>query len=138
MANISQIRTAIKTKLDGLSTPAVVYDVFKLNVEGFPAVMFEPTELENTVLDTCNNLRTYRFGISILQESNEDKNVPMDILIGVFDQVINAFDNDFDLWGLCEGWVTPIWGRFWLAETENWSILFVDFTLECKTEYKIN
>jgi len=138
MATISQIRTAIKSKLDGLSTPAVVYDVFKLNTDGHPAVMFEPTELDSQILDTCNNLRTYRFGISILQESETiERNQAMDILIGVFDETINAFDNDFDLWGLCEGGVNPLWGRFWLAETENGNILFVDFTLECKTQYHI-
>lgn len=68
MASISQIRTAIKTKLDGLSTPAIVYDIFKVNAEGYPAVMFEPTELANEILDTCNNLRTYKFAIGITQE----------------------------------------------------------------------
>jgi len=138
MATISQIRTTIKAKLDGLSTPSVVYDVFKLNIEWHPAIMFEPTELTNEVLDTCNNLRTYRFGISILQETESIKrDQAMDILIWVFDETINAFDNDFDLWGLCEGGVNPIGWRFGVAETENWDILFVDFTLECKTKYHI-
>ena len=82
MASISQIRTAIKTKLDGLSTPAIVYDIFKINVEGFPAVMFEPTELANEFLDTCNNLRTYKFAIGITQEIEEiDRGQGMNILI---------------------------------------------------------
>lgn len=138
MATISQIRTAIKTKLDGLSTPSVVYDVFKVNVEWYPAVMFEPTSLDNTTLDTCNNLRTYRFAIGITQEVERIERWPaMDILIGVFDEFINAFDNDFDLWGLCEGGVSPINWNFWVAEMENGSIIFVDFILECKTKYKL-
>lgn len=138
MATISQIRDAIKTKLDRLSTPAVVYDIFKVNVEGYPSVMFEPTSLENIALDTCNNMRTYKFAIGITQEiENIDRDRWMDILIWVFDEIINAFDNDFDLWGLCEWGVRPINWNFWVAEMENGSILFVDFTLDCKTKYHI-
>lgn len=139
MANISQIRTAIKAKLEGLSTPAIVYDTFILNFEGFPAVMFEPTSLENTILDTCNNLRTYKFSIGIVQEMERiDRGQAMDILIWVFEEVINAFDDDFTLGGLCEGGVTPLNGNFWVAEMEKWDTIYVDFILECKTKYHLN
>lgn len=139
MASISQIRTAIKTKLDGLSTPAVVYDIFRLNVEWYPAVMFEPTELANEILDTCNNLRTYKFAIGITQEIERiERDGWMDILIGVFDEIVSAFDDDYTLGGLCEGGVLPMNGRFWVAEMENGNILFVDFVLECKTTYQLS
>ena len=139
MASISQIRTAIKTKLDGLATPAIVYDIFRINVAGYPAVMFEPTELANEILDTCNNLRTYKFAIGITQEIERiDRDGWMDILIGVFDEIVSAFDDDYTLGGLCEGGVLPMNWRFGVAEMENWNILFVDFVLECKTTYQLS
>ena len=139
MATISQIRSAIKTKLDGLSTPAIIYDTFRLNFEGFPAVMFEPTSLANEILDTCNNLRTYRFSIGIVQEIERiDRGQGMNILIWVFDEIINAFDDDFTLGGLCDGGVVPINWNFWVAEMEKWNTIYVDFVLECKTKYHLN
>lgn len=107
MSTFTDIRNAIKTKLEGLTgtgQPFVVtYPYHKIGLSGYPSVTFEPSSITSQIETTSENLRTYSFDIVIQQELNEaGREKGIDILVSSTDTVINAFDNDFTLGGLCE------------------------------------
>lgn len=143
MSNISQIRTKIKEKLDGLNSPTAIFwfvsDIIDVQPTGYPAIYFEPDKLEWSILDSCNNERNYIFKIIIEQEAiKKSKEDALDILINVFDKVIDGFDSDYTLWWLCEWWIDPMNADFVMAKIwETWAILAVIFDLHCKTYKKI-
>ena len=72
MSNFTDIRTAIKNKLNGLTgvgQPFVEsYPYHKIGVGWYPAVSFEPSSISSQIETTTENLRTYGFDIVIQQE----------------------------------------------------------------------
>lgn len=142
---IKDISNKIKQKLEWLTSLATVYDTIEPNKDWYPAVMFEPNTLSSEVQDTCNNLRTISFEAVLIQEI---ENVPttwwvskrkawLEILETAYSDIINAFDEDFTLWWLCDGWVSPTEAQFWEAVLDQWDILFVKFNIQCSYTFKI-
>jgi hypothetical protein len=104
---IAEVRTAIKNKLDTLTGDGKVfvsdYNYFTTKTDGFPCVMFEPSELSSVYEDTAYNYRSYTFNIVIVQEMNTiSRSDAMDILLNCFEKVIDAFDQDWTLSGVVE------------------------------------
>ena len=60
--------------------------------------MFEPSEMSSVYEDTANNYRNFIFQIVIVQEMNQISRADaMDILLNCFEQMVDAFDQDWTL-----------------------------------------
>ena len=138
MASLSSLRDSIKTKLDTLTSVQSVHDYLKLDREWFPVVMFEPDLVESNYLDSCNNQRNYVFDIYLMQEmEHRTREQALEALIPIFDEILNLFDDDYTLWGLCDWWIEAVGGNFEAFETHNWPVLSCVIRLTCKTLYNI-
>jgi len=133
---IAEVRTAIKNKLDTLTGDGKVfvsdYNYFTTKTDGFPCVMFEPSELSSVYEDTAYNYRSYTFNIVIVQEMNTiSRSDAMDILLNCFEKVIDAFDQDWTLSGVVER-VDATGGTFGEIDMEKWPALYISTNLICR------
>jgi hypothetical protein len=110
MAGFTDIRQAVQTKLETVSSLAYAYPYLRDVVEGYPSAVFDITNNDNTVLTNCENQREYSWGIYVLQEtknlSTEDAGAILDT---VSDEIVNAFETDKTLGGLVD-WTEPMTG----------------------------
>ena len=133
---IAEVRTAIKNKLDELTGDGKVfvsdYNYFTTKIDGFPCVMFEPSELSSVYEDTAYNYRSYTFNIVIVQEMNTiSRSDAMDVLLNCFEKVIDAFDQDWTLSGVVEQ-VDATGGTFGEIDMEKWPALYISTNLICR------
>lgn len=133
---ITDIRNAIKTKLDSLTWEWKCFawdsNVFTQNVSGFPFVMFEPVELQSEYEDTANNYRNFIFNIVIVQEMNQiSRWEAMNIVLNCFEQMIDAFDQDFTLWWVVQQ-VDATQGNFGEIDLWKWPCLYLSSNLNCR------
>lgn len=96
---ITNLETAIKTKLETIDKFAVVYDYFTLKTTGYPFASFELSDFDGEFLDVCTNKRRFIFNCVIIQEVNKNltRDQAKDILYSILEDVITAFDGDQDL-----------------------------------------
>jgi len=136
MIKITDIRSAIKSKLDSLTWDWKVFaqcsNVYTQNVSWFPFVMFEPVELQSEFEDTAYNYRDFIFNIVIVQEMNQiSRGDAMDIILNCFEQMIDAFDQDFTLWGVVQQ-VDATQGNFGEIDLWKWPCLYLSSNLNCR------
>ena len=136
MITIQNVRSAIKSKLDSLTWEwkcfAWVSNVFTQDVSWFPFVMFEPVELQSEFADTANNYRDFIFNIVIVQEMNQvSRGDAMDIVLNCFEKMIDAFDQDFTLWGVVQQ-VDATQGNFGELDLWKWPCLYLSSQLNCR------
>ena len=136
MISIQNVRSAIKSKLDWLTGEgkcfAWVSNVFTQDVSWFPFVMFEPVELQSEFADTANNYRDFIFNIVIVQEMNQiSRGDAMDIVLNCFEKMIDAFDQDFTLWGVVNQ-VDATQGNFGEIDLWKWPCLYLSSQLNCR------
>ena len=136
MITIQNVRSAIKSKLDSLTWEwkcfAWVSNVFTQDVSWFPFVMFEPVELQSEFADTANNYRDFIFNIVIVQEMNQvSRGDAMDIVLNCFEKMIDAFDQDFTLWGVVQQ-VDATQGNFGELDLWKWPCLYLSSNLNCR------
>ena len=114
MSLITNIKNAIKTKLDGLVTAGklgeVQMDDFKLGVFDrdygkFPVAILTTPSIEGGYLTNRDNLRTHTYEIIVIQKGeNIESATDIEDLI---ETILDAFDNDFTLNGIADGGVEP-------------------------------
>ena len=97
---ITELETAIKTKLETISDFQVVYDNFTLDTTGYPYAAFELSDFDGEFLDSCTNKRDFIFNIIVIQEISKSltRDQAKDILYTCLENIITAFDGDMDLW----------------------------------------
>lgn len=107
---ITNLETAIKTKLETISKFAVVYDYFTLKTTGYPYASFELSDFGGEFLDVCSNKRNFIFNCVVIQEINNNltRTQAKTILYGILEDMISAFDGDQDLgdWNIIKWNVT--------------------------------
>ena len=136
MITIQNVRSAIKSKLDTLTWEWKCFawdsNIFTQEVTWFPFVMFEPVELQSQFADTANNYRDFIFNIVIVQEMNQISRADaMDIVLNCFEKMIDAFDQDFTLWGVVNQ-VDATQGNFWEMDLWKWPCLYLASNLNCR------
>lgn len=136
MIKIQDVRNAIKSKLDSLTWDGKVFvqasNVFTQKATGFPFVMFEPSEMSSVYEDTANNYRNFIFQIVIVQEMNQISRADaMDILLNCFEQMVDAFDQDWTLWWVVQQ-VDATNGNFGEIDMEKWPCLYLSSNLNCR------
>lgn len=98
---ITNLETAIKTKLQTIDNFQAVYDHYTLQTTWYPYASFELSDFEGEFLDVCSNRRTFNFTLVVIQEvSGENiwRDQAKDILYACLDEIIEKFDGDQDLW----------------------------------------
>ena len=136
MIKIQDVRNAIQTKLETLTGENKVFvqasNYFTQKATWFPFVMFEPSEMSSVYEDTANNYRNFVFQIVIVQEMNHvTRGEAMDILLNCFEQMIDAFDQDWTLWWVVQQ-VDATNGEFGEIYMEKWPCLYLSSNLNCR------
>lgn len=136
MIKIQDVRNAINTKLSSLTWEGKVFQAYSnfytQKASWFPFVMFEPTEMSSEYEDTANNYRNFTFNVVIVQEMNQiTRGDAMDILLNCFEQMIDAFDTDWTLWGVVQQ-VDATDGEFGEIDMEVWPCLYLSSSLSCR------
>lgn len=134
----TSIRTAIASKLSGITSIASVHLSHTENPAGFPAASFEPSSHENIIFTNTDNLRSHNFDIVLYQEyTTIDRDTAVGLLCGVADDVITAFDTDYNLGGACDFCLAlpGSWGEF---TGSNGKIIYAMLTLTAKKEVDVS
>lgn len=134
---ITELETAIKTKLEWISRFVKVYDHFTLKTEGYPYASFELSRFEWNFLDVCSNERNFTFNLVIIQNIHESltRDQAKDIIYKCLEDVITNFDWDQDLWeSNVIRWRVSTWEMGTIIEQE-WTTLAlsVEITLTVTT-----
>lgn len=134
---LAAIRTKIDEKLASLTWSGQPfshwYNYYNDNIEGYPCIMYEPASIASAYEDTANNLRAYAFELLIVQEiSVTSRSDAITAIIAAMDTVLNAFDEDYTLWGVARGAVEAVPGDFGQADVESWPVLMATIRLVCK------
>ncbi len=99
----SDIKNAIKTKLEAITGIEHVYGYEKGNLDGYPSAVVTLAELEITQDGTCQDMRRYSYKVSVYQEMDdsgagaEEAEERIEALI---DTVIGEFEDDYTLGGV--------------------------------------
>lgn len=130
--SFSTLRNTIKTKLDTITKLAAVFDEHVANSGGqFPFATFEPSDLENDYLTNKENIRNYGFRIVIHQEmQNIGRSEALRILLAVVDDIIDAFDQDYDLGGSV-AWVSAVPANFGEYGEGTGTTMYAEIKLSC-------
>jgi hypothetical protein len=131
------IRAAITTKLNSIDNFGSVKDYHTDNVDGYPAVTFEPSGNEAELFTNEDNLRRYSFDIIIHQElENIGRDEAIDILSAAVDATLTAFDADFNLGGVCDFCfaLPSTWGEYTSGKA---AVKYAMLTLVCNKEVPV-
>ena len=137
--SFDSISTAIGTVLATISQleATAIYNYHTADLDGFPAVTFEPSSHENVFYTNDDNLRSYVFDIIIYQEFNTiNRQTAVDHLRECVDAVITAFDAAYNLSGAVD-FCLPIpssWGEITDA---GGNVLYASMSLVCKKEVTV-
>lgn len=127
--SFSSIRSLISAKLDTVSNLQFVDDKHSMELTGFPAATFEPSNNENVFFTNAENMRSYAFDIVIHQEMTKaGRDSAINILCSTVDAVITAFDTDYNLSGnvdFCQA-LPSKWGEYTNgSSTVKWAMLTI-------------
>lgn len=135
------VDAAIKSKLNSLTGSGQVlstnYDYHETTPSGFPAATFEASQLQNSMFTTNDNLRGYSFDIVIYQEfSTITRQEAKDILYQTADALVQAFDEDVTLGGVCD-YTVPVQGNFGVYDAANGSMMYLMLTITAYSEVDV-
>lgn len=111
--NIAGIRAALKTILTAVTGVQKVYDYMNPQIEGYPAVMFDVSNEDASILDDVNNTRVITFKIYVAVELTvKGTTGGKDLLDTVSVAVINALElqSNQTLGGYAD-WTMPVVGN---------------------------
>jgi len=100
--SFATIKQKIKEKLGTINSIQEVADYPNEEFQGFPAVMIASARNEGEFETTTENKRTYVFKVFVLQKCDAEmgEQKARNIVDGVVDDIIEAFDEDQQLSGI--------------------------------------
>jgi len=134
----SSIKTAIKAKLEAMTGIENVYGYEKGDLNGYPSAV---VLLEGITADYETNQedsRKYTFNIKIYQEMSDDGVGAEEAegrLEALLDEVLEAYEDDWTLGGLC--WKTNIPGIAGFTD-RGMPTRVLEFSLECHAIYNLS
>ncbi len=139
--SLVSLREKIKTELDtlaGTGQPlSEVHDYYKMDVESYPACLFEPSTIASDYATTCENDRMYAFRLMIIQEvAQAGHQKALDIICEVVDNVIDHFDGNYLLDGQTKS-VKAVPADFSYVEKEDGLVLVAEVKIECLVPHNI-
>lgn len=130
--NITAIRAALKTQLAAISSVQNVYDYMNPKIDGYPAVIFDVTNEDGTMLDDANNLRVITFTIWAVTEVKVlGQSAAKDSLDSVVKDVVNSLEKitNATLAGTAD-WVMPVIGRRTQVESPEGLVMYQEIMLK--------
>lgn len=125
------IEAAVLAKLQSVTELQEVFDYHTTNLPGFPAATMEPSDGEDEMLTTVDNLRHYSFDIVVHQEMTvAGRQEAKNILMAAVDAIITAFDEDWSLGGAVQE-VIPLPSKWGTYEAGNASVMFATLQVKC-------
>lgn len=107
------VRSAIKALLDAIPSVESVYDFAQPTIEGYPAIIFELTQEDGTMLDDITNTRVMTFDVWVACEipvnGIADATALLDSTTKDVINVLEKRDNQ-TLSGACD-WMMPVIGK---------------------------
>lgn len=129
----SAIRAQIKTLLETVTELQVVYDYRNPTITGYPAVIFDMTNEEGTMLDDSNNVRVITFTLWIICELPvKGESQAKTILDNATKAVINKLEakaND-TLAGTVD-WTMPTMGQRAEVASPEGNTIYQEIRLRC-------
>ncbi len=137
--NIATIRANLKTLLTAVTGISYCYDYYNANIEGYPAIIFDVTNEEASMLDDSNNLRVITFSIYIYSEvqvsSQTTSRGKLDTIVA---SVINALElKSNDTLSGSVDWLMPVIGRRQELETTQGLVYMQELQLKCNVASSI-
>lgn len=135
--NISNIRTALVTKLSGIGSLHAVYDNEQAVPEDgkypFATIIYDGTDAKFG--DTIRNIRTERFIVNVYQERTQlgfGNEKAEDVIIAICDEIQTAFDADTTLSGMVK-WIKPLKSNTNYVDREIGDTRVAQYTVEAVT-----
>lgn len=127
--SLKTLRDAVATKLESLDTIQEVKKYLVVWWEWYPLACVVPVGLDNSLVTNKEEFRVYGVKIVLQQETQwKGEEASWDILLDVFDQVLEAFASDWDLnWSINN--IRPIPGDFWEYGWDAGKIFYAEITL---------
>ncbi len=137
--NIATIRSNIKTLLTNVTGISKVYDFYNANIEGYPAIIFDVTNEDGSMLDDSNNLRVITFTIYIYSEVQvSSQTTSRGTLDTIVVSVINALElKSNDTLSGSVDWVMPVIGRRQEIQTTEGLVMMQELQLKCNVASSI-
>jgi hypothetical protein len=135
----SAIRAQIKTLLQTVTEVAYVYDYRNSAIDGYPAIIFDMTNEEGTMLDDTNNVRVLTFTIWLICELPvKGENLAKTILDNASKAVINVLEAKAnDTLGGTVDWVMPTMGQRQEVQSPNGNQIYQELRLRCNVASSI-
>ena len=127
------VRTQLKTLLQTVNELSVVYDYRNPTITGYPAVIFDMTNEEGTMLDDTSNVRVITFTLWIICELPvKGEELAKTILDNATKAVINVLeDKDNDTLGGTVDWVMPVMGQRAEVASPEGNTIYQELRVRC-------
>ncbi len=138
--DIANIRAALKTLIQTVTKVSFVYDYSNPIIEGYPAVIFDMTNEDSSMLDDNNNLRTLTFTIWLAQETKVQGQVAAKgLLDAAAKDLINALElRSNDSLSSNVDWIMPSVGQRTQAESPQGLIMYQELILRANISSSIS
>jgi hypothetical protein len=131
--DIATIRAALLTLLQTSTKVAFFYDYRNPTIEGYPAIIFDVTNEEGSMLDSINNLRVITFTLWVVTEVKvAGQEAAKDILDAAVKEVINILElkANAELGGTVD-WTMPVIGKREEVQSPEGLVMFQEIILKC-------
>ncbi len=129
----SAIRAQIKTLLETVTELQVVYDYRNPTITGYPAVIFDMTNEEGTMLDDTSNVRVITFTLWVICELPvKGEDLAKTILDNATKAVINKLEAKAnDTLGGTVDWTMPTMGQRAEVASPEGNTIYQEIRLRC-------
>jgi len=126
----------IQTTLEKVESISKIYAYPVTKIEGYPAVIFIPTDFENSFSSNAENFKIYKFyaWVVVSAESKTMAQVFGDILPDVVDDIVEQFDEDWD-GGNIDGhrcWIIVDSGAWYTDSTQDAQTAYTELNITIK------
>ena len=126
----------IEETLEKVDKIAKIYAYPVSKIEGYPAVIFQPADFENSFSTSNENYKIYKFKMWVIVngEKKSMKKIFATVLPNVVDDIIAQFDEDWDS-GTIEGhrcWVKVDSGYWTTDSTQDSQTAYAELDLVIK------
>lgn len=133
----SNLIEQVRAILAGISSIKKVYSYPESKITQYPAVIFYPSDFENSFETSGENIKTYRFVMWVLLQANQSN---LETIFGTelpkrADEILAAFDEN---WGMAaidghRAWVKIDSGEWGMDPADNKGfIVYAQFNLDIK------
>lgn len=146
MSVSTELKQALKTKIEGLNSVQEVYGHEEVNPDGFPAVMLTAQDMQGEFSSNAENSRVYSFKAFIVFPIGQDYPTSTNmnrmeyaeqVIATVIDEIVNDMDTDFELTGSDALYMNAADCLWSYVKLENGEARSAQITLSIYTELRV-